>query len=356
MTLRAVSLYSGAGGFDFGFERAGFDIVYANELDASSVETWLANRQSNKKAMHQGDISQKIDEIGSLSNIDLVFGGPPCQGFSIAGKMKKDDPRNQQVSIFMEIVEKLNPKVFVMENVKALGNHSKWKHVRNGILEKAQNLGYDVGFKVFQLSEYGVPESRERVIFIGVHAEHGAAEAFYEALISHKRKPEKLREVLSGVGKYGTKDNPTTSTARVTIAKNPVLRGSAYTGMLFNGSGRPLNLDSVAPTLTASMGGNRTPIVDQRLLEDPEQTNWVEGLYDAMIGEESLDERVPEYIRRLTVNEAAAIQTFPKTYQFKGSKCSQYRQIGNAVPPKFSEAIAQTIRDTYFSNSQMGGN
>lgn len=348
MNRRAVSLYSGAGGFDLGFEHAGFEIAYANELDASAAETWMANRQSNRSAMARGDISKKIDEIASLDDIDLVFGGPPCQGFSIAGKMRDDDSRNTQVNIFMDVVEKLRPRVFVMENVKALGSHPKWANIREGILDKALKLGYDADYKVFQLSEYGVPENRERVLFIGVISKYGKSNDFFDSISSHKKKPKKLRELLNDVGKYNTNNNPMTCMARITIAKNPVLRGSPYTGMLVNGSGRPLNIDSVAPTLTASMGGNRTPIVDQQALNNPNKRNWFEELYISIVKGELQDSVVPDFLRRLTIKEAAAIQTFPKTYQFCGSKCSQYRQIGNAVPPEFSKAVAQTIDDAYF--------
>lgn len=346
--VRAVSLYSGAGGFDLGFEDVGFKIVYANELDVISAKTWIANRETNKHVMHQGDISSRIDEIAELSDIDLVFGGPPCQGFSIAGKMKEDDPRNQQVNIFMQIVGKLKPRVFVMENVKALGSHSKWENVRSDVLAKARELGYDVSYKIFQLAEYGVPENRERVLFVGVDSHHGKAKYFFEKLNDFKKKPSSLRKVLKDVGDYDSADNPATSTAKIVIAKKPVLRGSAYTGMLVNGSGRPLNMDSVAPTLTASMGGNKTPIVDQRTLDNPKKKNWFEDLYKKMIVGGTWNSSVPDFIRRLTIKEAAAIQTFPKEYSFCGSKCAQYRQIGNAVPPVFSKAVARTVLETYF--------
>lgn len=350
MKPRAISLFSGAGGFDLGFENAGFDIVYANELNAASAETWRANRQLNTHAMHQGDIAQKMDEIGGLTDIDVVFGGPPCQGFSIAGKMREDDPRNQLVHTFMRVVERLHPAVFIMENVKALATHSKWEKTRRSLLRMAKKAGYDVDFRVFQMADYGVAENRERVLFVGVNRAKGLASDFFEAIECRKMTPPTLRSVLLGVGAFGSEANPASSTAKVTVAKRPVLRGSAYAGMLINGAGRPLNLDAVSPTLTASMGGNSTPVVDQRSLDDPMEQNWFVKLHAAISANKPYDTTVPSYIRRLTIREAAAIQTFPLDYHFEGPKCSQYRQIGNAVPPRFSEAIARTVYKAYFSD------
>ena len=348
MKPRAISLFSGAGGLDLGFEKAGFDIVYANELNVASAATWKANRRRNEGAMHQGDIAAKMDEIELLQDIDVVFGGPPCQGFSIAGKMQEDDPRNQLVHIFMTVVERVRPRVVVMENVKALGVHPKWEKTRSSLLQKAEQLGYDADYAVFQVADYGVSENRERVLFVGVDSSKGSSSVFFDSIEQHKCSPPSLREVFGKVGAYGTDANPASSTAKVTVAKKPVLRGSAYSGMLVNGAGRPLNLEAVSPTLTASMGGNSTPIVDQRALDDPNETNWFVGLHSALSAGERGDRVVPDFIRRLTIKEAAAIQTFPAKYQFQGSRCSQYRQIGNAVPPRFSKAVACTVYEAYF--------
>lgn len=257
MKPRAISLFSGAGGLDLGFEKAGFDIVYANELNVASAATWKANRRRNEGAMHQGDIAAKMDEIELLQDIDVVFGGPPCQGFSIAGKMQEDDPRNQLVHIFMTVVERVRPRVFVMENVKALGVHPKWEKTRSSLLQKAEQLGYDADYAVFQVADYGVSENRERVLFVGVDSSKGSSSVFFDSIEQHKCSPPSLREVFGKVGAYGTDANPASSTAKVTVAKKPVLRGSAYSGMLVNGAGRPLNLEAVSPTLTASMGGEQ---------------------------------------------------------------------------------------------------
>lgn len=352
MTLRAVSLFSGAGGLDLGFENAGYRIVYANEMNKDSAASWKANRPLTANAMHLGNIVEQMAELNKLKDIDIVFGGPPCQGFSIAGKMKDNDPRNKLVETFMSIVSSIRPTVFVMENVKALATHKKWNDVRKTLEEKARQDGYSARFGVFQVKDFGVSEYRERALFVGVRYDRGAVVDFFEEMKNHLTDPLPLRTVLREAGRYASPSNPITSTAKVTIAKNPVLRGSAYSGMLVNGSGRPMNLDSLSPTLTASMGGNGTPIIDQHALESPQKINWFVGLHKKMLKKKKPEEHVPSYIRRLTVKEAAAIQSFPADYVFEGSKCSQYRQVGNAVPPLFSNAIAKAVRDAYFSDEE----
>lgn len=354
--LQAVSLFSGAGGLDIGFERCGVKTVYAVEKDADSARTWIANRPGSSSVMHNADIYDVKDDIIKLQNIDIVFGGPPCQGFSIAGKMDEKDSRNKLVQTFLDIVIALRPTVFVMENVKALATHKKWEPVRKMIFQKTEAAGYDISMNVYKASDYGVPENRERLLLVGVQSARGKAFDFHNRLVDSKERPCSLRETLLSVGEYGSEQNPQTSVAKITIAKNPVIRGHAYSGMLVNGSGRPLNLSGFSPTLTASMGGNNTPIIDQNALYSASKKNWFEILYEKISSGMTASEiEVPVYVRRLTTKEASAIQTFPKIYKFKGKNCSVYRQIGNAVPCRFAEIAACVLLNTFFQNETNKG-
>ena len=349
MGLTAISLFSGAGGLDVGFEAAGFGIVYANEFDHDAAETWKANRPDNSHVMAEGDICERMDDLKALSDadIDVVFGGPPCQGFSVAGKMDPNDDRSQLVWAFMDAVAITRPKAFVMENVAALGRLAKWSKVRSGIVSRGGELGYDVSFKVHHTPDYGVPENRDRIIFVGIRNDVGSDERFYELLDGFRAEPVTARDVIRSAGMFGSDENPQTCTTNVTLAKNPVMRRSPYAGMLVNGAGRPIDLDGIAPTLPASMGGNKTPIVDEVSLYDPSKPNWFvtyhAGLVDGTMTPASVE--VPSTIRRLTLRECALIQTFPDGYVFCGAKTKKYRQIGNAVPCKFAEAVARSIRD-----------
>lgn len=345
----AISLFSGAGGLDVGFEQAGFDIVFANEFDHDAASTWRVNRPDKCDVMVEGDINAHIQEVSAYKGADIVIGGPPCQGFSVAGKMDPNDKRSQLVWRFMEAVELVRPKVFVMENVAALGKLEKWKDIREGIVERGNTLGYDVSFQTHHVSDYGVPENRERVLFIGVQKELGNALRFYDKLSNYRAMSKTVREVLLSVGRYGSAENPQTCTSNVTLALHPVMRRSPYAGMLVNGAGRPIDLDGISPTLPASMGGNKTPIVDEAALYDTSISNWFQTYHMGLLKKEAnpLTTEVPKTIRRLTVKECAAIQTFPDGYQFSGQKTKQYRQIGNAVPCLFAKAVACAICDAY---------
>ena len=354
MALRSVSLFSGAGDLDVGFESAGFQTVFANEFDHDAADAWRANRPENAHVMVEGDIATHLSDLAPLAGtVDVLFGGPPCQGFSVAGKMDPTDSRSQLVWTFLDAVELVKPRAFVIENVAALGRLAKWQSVRNGIVERARSLGYDVAYQVWHTPDFGVPQNRDRVIFVGVYG--GDASLFADTMVSHTAKPQTAREVLLSVGAYGTDDNPQTCTSNVTLAKHPVMRRSAYAGMLVNGAGRPIDLNGISATLPASMGGNKTPIIDQAALDDSSRTNWFETYRDDVeAGRVSpLTAAVPNYMRRLTLKEAAAFQTFPDGYRFAGRKTKQYKQIGNAVPCRFAEAVARSIREAFFDSERV---
>ena len=164
------------------------------------------------------------------------------------------------------------------------------------------------------------------------------------------------REVLSEFDEPGTGNNHGVCEAKITLAKNPVLRVSPYAGMLFNGLGRPIDLERPCQTLPASMGGNKTPIVDTRLLRDPTAEDWLKGIHArAAKGEDVSGEKVPPFMRRITVSEAAALQGFPPDFEFCGSQCERYRQIGNSVPPPFAEKIARCVVRQLERNSHGSG-
>ena len=156
--LTAVSLFSGAGGLDVGFERAGFEVVFANEFDRDAAAAWRANRPEIAGVMAEGDV---LDYMGGLrafeGGVDVVFGGPPCQGFSIAGKMDPDDPRSELVWAFMDVVSIVRPKAFLIENVAALGRMEKWRGVREKIASRAAGLGYSISYRVHLATDFGVP-------------------------------------------------------------------------------------------------------------------------------------------------------------------------------------------------------
>lgn len=340
--IRGISLFTGAGGMDVGFEQAGVTVVLANELNKYACETYRANHPDTQ--LLEGDIADYMDIIAQQKDIDIVFGGPPCQGFSVAGKMDPNDARSQLIWRFLDVVEAVQPKVFVMENVKALGELDKWGSIREKYLHRTTELGYCCYFTILNSSSFGVSQNRERVIFVGSKTPYLQSDLLHAYELHHK-KPLSLRELLSQLPKAGEPGNELTCTARITLAANPVMRKSPYAGMIFNGMGRPLNMDSVSTTLPASMGGNKTPIIDENVLSDASSTDWVKeyhaGLTDGSIQPEF--KPAPQHLRRLTIAEAGLIQSFPRDYDFRGSKSAIYTQIGNAVPCTLAKCVAESV-------------
>lgn len=331
---------------DVGFSKAGFNILWANDFDKDACETFAEN---HGPIIEYGKIQDYIPTLGKYEGVDVVFGGPPCQGFSVAGKMNPDDERSQLVFSFFDVVEKVKPRAFVMENVKALAALDKWSLVRERLFKRAADLGFKFRqIIILNSSEFGVPQKRERMFFIGFR-DLGELNELYrieEYFQKYKSKAPKVGELLRKLGKAGTPTNPKTSNAIITIASNPILRRSPYAGMLFNGAGRPIDPEGYANTLPASMGGNKTPIVDEAHVFDG-KPSWVEDYHKKLWveGKQAKYEPAPKFLRRLTIKEAHLIQTFPEDYVFRGGNNSIYKQIGNAVPGNLAFAAASVVRD-----------
>lgn len=328
-----ISLYSGAGGMDLGFEQAGFELLWANDFDAFAVQTYNENIAPHAVC---GDIdSVLIPDVQP----DVLVGGPPCQGFSVIGRMREDDPRSRHVFRFFEVVEHLEPRAFVMENVKALGVNPRWAPLRERLVERAHELGYATRLVVLNAADYGVPQARERMFILGSRL--GDAPGVPGPTTAHKAPT--VREALAKLPRFGEPGNDSSTRARVVPSRDPVMRPTAHVGsLLFNGSGRPLHLDRPAKTIPASMGGNATPIIDQDELELGAEP-WVVDYHRHLVEGGEPATAAPARLRRITVEEAAILQGFPVGYRFAGPRVAQYRQVGNAVPPPLARAVAASI-------------
>lgn len=335
--MKCVSLYTGCGGLDLGFHNAGFTTIWANDIDPlalKSFATELERKGYEIPEIHCGDISGK--PLPKPESADVVIGGPPCQGFSVAGRMDPNDPRSRQVWEFFRAVEHVRPRAFVMENVKALASNSRWKGTIQALEAKGEELGYQTRLLILNAADYGVAQLRERMFLVGL--KNGVMPTPIG-----KRHRKTVREALEKLPSYGSPGNDSICKAIVTAAKTPVLRKSPFAGMLFNGQGRPIDLDAAAPTLPASMGGNRTPIIDQDSLENSSEP-WVSSYHARLMSGGKIISKVPTRLRRLTVQEAACLQGFPSGMSFAGSQCAKFRQIGNSVPPALGEAVARSLK------------
>ena len=333
MERTAISLFSGAGGMDLGFERAGFRVLWACDSDAVACETHRRSVGSPVECGMLGEIA-----VPDFGEVDCVFGGPPCQGFSVAGKMRSGDPRSGMVSVFMDIVDRVRPRCFVLENVKALGTLAKFRDVLGEILVRASDGGYATDYGVVNASLHGTPQARERLFIAGFRMD--GPHDLFARLRGRETAPTTAIEAIGHLGPEGSDGNPRTCHAAIRLARNPVLRGTCHGGMLFNGGGRPLDPHAPSCTLVASMGGAHTPIVDDRVFHG-DGVSWAEGYHARLRAGGTPDgEEVPGCLRRLTLAEARILGGFPEGWDPAGGNSAVYRQIGNSVPPPLAEAVA----------------
>jgi DNA (cytosine-5)-methyltransferase 1 len=359
--LRFVSLYSGCGGLDLGFARAGMRPVWANDIDGHAVETYnkickVTDPQWRDAALlfegHSavaGDVRCAARDLAP-GMADVIVGGPPCQSFSVAGRMDPADPRAQHVFDFLGVVAQVRPRAFVMENVAALARNQRWAAII-ARLAKTAGENYDTRLVVLNACHWGVPQARERMFLVGLPKGQGKIALPGPPTMD---APPTVGDVLRALPPLGQPGNTQLCTARITMAKAPVLRGSPYAGMLFNGQGRPVDVNRPAPTLPATMGGNRTPIIDVDQLER-DATPWVVSYHHGLTAERRppLAQLPPQArLRRLTVEEAAAIQTFPADMQWCGPQTARFRQVGNAVPPVLAWHVARAVRTALIDPAQ----
>jgi DNA (cytosine-5)-methyltransferase 1 len=300
--MKVVSLFSGAGGLDLGFIQAGHCIIWANDIYTDAVETYRENIGSH---IVEGDIAAIPSD--QMPDCDIVIGGFPCQGFSVANtKRSVTDERNGLYKQILRVINDKKPLFFLAENVKGILNLEQGKVIQM-ILDDFRNLGYTVKCQLLNAADYGVPQLRQRVIITGVH-DNVDFEYTY---------PEKG---YSGNGGCGAKRWVSVKDALENLPDpdkpNNVLNHeySKYK-LRFNGylGHRMIDPDKPAPTVTAR-GDDKGGVVVLHHYNNK---------------------------RRMTCRELATIQTFPIDFAFKGTRSSVYRQIANAVPPLLAFAVAK---------------
>ena len=324
--MNAIDLFSGAGGLSLGLKMAGWNVQSAVEYDKDAVAT---HRQNFPSSTHIGFDIRDVN-FASYRGIDLIAGGPPCQPFSVSGKrLGKFDVRDM-VPEFIRAVEQSRPRAFVMENVAGL-RAAKFNSYLEERISELYNLGYTVFAKVLNSGDYGVAQNRMRLFLVGITSSEKSS-GFRFPDPSHGIDGAArltVREALKNV----PDDVP--NNAKVVYCKNPVLRKSPFAGMMFNGKGRPLNLDGLGHTIPASAGGNRTHIVDP--------LGRISAYHaELMKGKRPRSGEMLE-VRRLTVRESARIQSFPDDFVFTGKQSARYSQVGNAVPPVLAEAVCKSV-------------
>lgn len=334
-TVRTLDLFSGAGGLSIGLTAAGFDILGCVELKRDAAETY--SRHHPECLLLNTDV-RTVDFSVFKGKVDVVVGGPPCQPFSLGGQRKGSNDSRDMIPEFLRCLETVRPETFIMENVPGLTMKGAAPYFAE-VLRKFEALGYLLNYDVLNASEYGVPQSRRRLIVLGsldrvlnlpepTHGDELLPKIVTADLINLKRP-------------LGEPPN-----CPVKFARFPDLRPSPYAGQVYNGGGRPLNPAAPSPTLLASAGGYKTHWVD---------TMGVAPEYHAHLknGGSPREGEVPG-ARRLTIEESILLQTFPPEMTFAGRRSSQYAQIGDAVPPMLAAAVGRSVLEQVGGKSTAG--
>ncbi len=323
MDKRVVSLFSGAGGLDKGFEKAGFDIIWANEFDSTIWETFQYNfpytmlDKRNVKDVPSNDVP---DCIG-------IVGGPPCQSWSEAGALRGiNDARGKLFYEFIRILQAKKPLFFLAENVEGMLAKRHSDALAN-IKKLFKESGYNLSFKLINANNYNVPQDRKRVIFVGYRNDLNLTFEFPEPF-SHKPVLQNAIWDLKDSA-IPAKDKNYTNGNKCVVPNHEYMTGSFST--IFMSRNRVRAWDE--PSFTIQAGGRHAPLHPQApkmVFVEPDKREFVKGKEDLY--------------RRLSVRECARIQTFPDDFIFKyDNLVNGYKMVGNAVPVNMAYALAAKI-------------
>ncbi|MDO4634644.1 MAG: DNA cytosine methyltransferase [Streptococcus sp.] len=329
--MKAIELFAGAGGLALGIEKAGFDTIGLVEFDSAAAATLKFNRPS-WNVIHD-DIANisKLDLEGYFSikksELDLLSGGAPCQSFSYAGKrLGLEDTRGTLFYHYAVFLEKLQPKMFLFENVKGLTSHDKGKTYET-ILNVFESEGYTVQSKVLNAWDYGVAQKRERMIMVGIRNDL-VSKTFFEYPEAHNYKPV-LRDILM--------DCPPSQGMQYSEQKREIFElvppGGYWRDI-------PEEIAKEYMKSTWDMGGGRTGILRRMSLDEPSLTVLTSPT------QKQTERCHPLEARPFTVRESARIQSFPDSWEFYGSIGNQYKQVGNAVPVNLAYEVGVKIKES----------
>lgn len=378
-----IDLFAGAGGLSCGLEQAGFHPVLANEMVEQFAHTYQVNHPNTKVVI--GDV-RNVDEkelhslVSKYGEIDLIAGGPPCQGFSVNAPVRSlDDPRNHLFKEYLRIVEEIMPKVVLIENVPGIVSLGKGTVVEQ-IYQTLENLGYRVNHRILFAGHYGVPQLRFRTIIIAVRNYSGEIlfpqPEYYATAVANFQKSKELCYSLTPMDELTLKPRVTVGDA---IGDLPEITGGGKCSE-YNYSQEPLCdyqklMREGSTRITSHWCSRLSDINKQRLEYIPIGGSWRDIPFDLLpnglkrakrsdhtkrygrLDPNELCSTImtkcdphwgsffhPTQKRTISVREAARIQSFPDRYQFTGSMTEQYTQVGNAVPPLLAKAVGISIQ------------
>lgn len=329
--MNILSLFSGCGGLDLGFERAGFDIPVANEFDPAIYETFKVNHP--KTHLVEGDVRQITKEnILPFVNgeIDGIIGGPPCQSWSEAGSLKGiEDARGQLFFDYIRLLQELRPKFFLAENVSGMLADRHSAAVQN-ILNLFEQSGYDVSLTLVNAKDYGVAEERKRVFYIGFRKDLGINFRFPKGSTTEDDKKLTLRDIIWDLQSTAVPAGPKNHHNPAAVNNNEYFTGAF--SPIFMSRNRVKSWDEQAFTVQAS--GRQCQLHPQA----PKMEKFDKNDCRFVKGSEHL-------YRRMTIREVARVQGFPDDFQFIYKDTNNaYKMIGNAVPVNLAYEVAVAIK------------
>ena len=321
--MKIASFFAGAGGLDLGFEQAGFEIVYANEFDKTIWDTYKSN---HKAPLDCRDIRTVSSD--DVPDCDGIIGGPPCQSWSEAGALRGiEDARGQLFYDYIRILKDKKPKFFLCENVVGMLS-SRHSEAVNNIKALFVEAGYDLSVTLVNVADYGIPQDRKRVFYIGIRKDLNKSFVFPKPTMTKKTLKETIWDLKDNAVEAFPKNK---TNPNIVVPNHEYYIGSYST--IFMSRNRVRKWDEVGFTVQAS--GRQAQLHPQ----SPVMPKIEKNRHIFEPGKEHL-------YRRMTVRECARIQTFPDSFIFKYSDVDVgYKMVGNAVPVEMAKIIALSIKE-----------
>lgn len=329
MKYSYIDLFCGAGGLSFGFDKAGFENIFSVEINPEFAKTYKKNFPSHKLLVEDiRDISNDtVKELVGGREIDIIIGGPPCQGFSIAGNIGRtfiDDERNRLFKEFVRFVSEVNPKMFIMENVAAMATHLKGKTIK-AIVDAFEHagMGYKVKWEVLNTVNYEIAQERRRIVVVGVRSDLDTEFSYP----THSTVIKTIKDVIGDLPPLASGEQSNIPNHVAMSHSKQMLEKMSY----------------------IKDGGDRYDIPEELRPKSGDVRKYIR--YDSTRPSVCVTGDMRkifhyEQNRALTCRELARIQSFPDSFVFEGKSIQIQQQIGNAVPPKLANFLAEHAKET----------